>query len=70
MGTGGKITDHLEIGVLAQIYPRERISAVIELTQRRSKRIRDLPAEVVIYDVMGPGLFTALSDARGVTCTR
>lgn len=61
MGTGGKIAEHLSIGVLAQIYPWERVSAVLRQTGRASERVRDLPAEVVTYYVMGLGLFMAVS---------
>jgi hypothetical protein len=61
MGTGGRIAEHLSIGVLAQIYPRERVAAVLQQTNRRSERVRDLPAEVVTYYVMGLGLFMAVS---------
>jgi hypothetical protein len=61
MGTGGKIAEHLSIGVLAQIYPWERVSAVLRQTDRSSERVRDLPAEVVTYYVMGLGLFMAVS---------
>ena len=61
MGTGGKIAEHLSVGVLAQIYPWERVSAVLQQTNRASERVRDLPAEVVTYYVMGLGLFMAVS---------
>ena len=61
MGTGGKIAEHLSIGVLAQIYPWERVAAVVQQTGRASERVRDLPAEVVTYYVMGLGLFMAVS---------
>ncbi|MEN9637264.1 MAG: Insertion element 4 transposase N-terminal, partial [Verrucomicrobiota bacterium] len=61
MGTGGKIAEHLSVGVLAQIYPWKRVSAVLQQTNRASERVRDLPAEVVTYYVMGLGLFMAVS---------
>jgi hypothetical protein len=61
MGTGGKIAEHLSVGVLAQIYPWERVAAVLRQTERESERVRDLPAEVVTYYVMGLGLFMAVS---------
>src|SRR5450432_1538431 len=61
MGTGGKIAEHLSVGVLAQIYPWERVSSVLQETSRTSERVRDLPAEVVTYYVMGLGLFMAVS---------
>jgi hypothetical protein len=61
MGTGGKISEHLSVGVLAQIYPWERVAAVLQQTGRASERVRDLPAEVVTYYVMGLGLLMAVS---------
>lgn len=61
MGTGGKIAEHLSIGVLAQIYPRAKISAALEHTDSKSERVRDLPADVVMYYVMALGLYMAVS---------
>ena len=49
-GTGGKIAEHLSVGVLAQIYPWERVSAVLQQTNRASERVRDLPAEVCEHE--------------------
>jgi hypothetical protein len=61
MGTGGKIAEHLSVGVLAQIYPRGKISAALEHTDSNSERVRDLPADVVMYYVMALGLYMAVS---------
>ena len=61
MKTGGKIAEHLSIGVLAQIYPRGKISAALEYTDSKSERVRELPAEVVMYYVMALGLYMAVS---------
>ena len=61
MATGGKIAEHLSVGVLAEIYPWEKLSAVMKQTGSQSQRVRDLPAEVVTYYVMALGLFMAVS---------
>jgi hypothetical protein len=61
MASGGKLAEHLSIGVLAQAYPMAMLSKVLEQTSRRSQRVRDLPAEVVTYYVMSLGLFMAVS---------
>lgn len=61
MGTGGRIAEHLSIGVLAEIHPWEQVSAALRQTNRTSERVRDLPAEVVTYYVMGLGLIMAVS---------
>ncbi len=61
MATGGKIAEHLSIGVLAQIYPWATLTRALKQTGRESERVRDLPAEVVTYYVMSLGLFMAVS---------
>ena len=61
MATGGKIAEHLSIGVLAQIYPWATLTSALKQTGKASERVRDLPAEVVTYYVMSLGLFMAVS---------
>lgn len=61
MSAGGQIAEHLSIGVLARSYPRERIRDILIRMGLQSKRVRDLPAEALIYYVIALGLFMAVS---------
>jgi Insertion element 4 transposase N-terminal/Transposase DDE domain len=61
MGGGGKLAEHLSVGVLAAAYPREQVAAAVAAAERGSKRVRDLPAEAVTYYVMALGLLMAVS---------
>jgi hypothetical protein len=68
VSSGGQIAEHLSIGVLAKAYPRARIRAILERGKHQSQRIRDLPAEVVVYYVIALGLFMAVSTGEVLRC--
>jgi hypothetical protein len=61
MSDGGRIAEHMSIGVLARTYPRERIQEILERMGLQSKRVRDLPADALVYYVIALGLFMAVS---------
>ena len=61
MSTGGRIAEHMSIGVLARTYPRERIRDILERMGLQSRRVRDLPADALVYYVIALGLFMAVS---------
>jgi hypothetical protein len=61
MSTGGQIAEHMSIGVLARIYPRERIRNILERMGLQSRRVRALPADALVYYVIALGLFMAVS---------
>jgi len=61
MSAGGRIAEHLSIGVLGAAYPHEAVSAALAATDRHSERVRDLPAAVVTYYVMALGLLMSVS---------
>src|SRR5450755_586416 len=54
---GGRLTDHIALGVLSAAFSRDLIDEVIEVTGRREKRSRLLPAHVMVRYVIGLGLF-------------
>lgn len=68
MSAGGRITEHMSIGVLARIYPRERIRDILVRMGLQSKRVRDLPAEALVYYVIALGLFMAVSTGEVLRC--
>ena len=61
MSVGGRVAEHLSIGLLARCYPRKDIRSVLEAHGRQSRRVRDLPADLVVHYVIALGLFMAVS---------
>lgn len=61
MSAGGRIAEHMSIGVLARTYPLEKIRDILERTGLQSQRVRDLPADALVYYVIALGLFMAVS---------
>lgn len=49
------------MGVLAAAYPIDVVTEAVAAADKRSERVRDLPAEVVTYYVMALGLLMAVS---------
>lgn len=61
MSGGGRLAEHLSVGVLVAAYPYEQVAASVAASDKSSERVRDLPAEVVAYYVMALGLLMAVS---------
>ena len=61
MSAGGRIAEHLSIGVLGAAYPHAAVAAALAATDKHSERVRDLPAAVVTYYVMALGLLMTVS---------
>jgi len=61
MSAGGRLAEHLSMGVLGAQYPLHEVRAVLEATGRQSERVRALPAEVMTYYVIALGLLMAVS---------
>ncbi|MBF8190130.1 transposase domain-containing protein [Nonomuraea sp. K274] len=53
---GGRLTDHISLGVLAAAFSRDLIEEVVDATGKREKRSRLLPAHVMVRYVIGLGL--------------
>jgi len=68
MSAGSQISEHLSVGILARSYPRERIRKILERLGLQSKRVRDLPAEALVYYVIALGLFMAVSTGEVLRC--
>ena len=58
--SGPRISDFISLGVLTQAFPSAAIGAVLSKTGKASVRKRDLPAQVVVYYVLGLGVVHAL----------
>jgi hypothetical protein len=53
----GRLSDHLSLGVIARVFPRDVVDEILIETGRREQRSRLLPARLVVYYVIALGLF-------------
>jgi hypothetical protein len=53
----GRLTDSISIGVLSRVVHRTLVDEVLLETGRKEKRVRLLPAHVVVYFVMAMAVF-------------
>jgi hypothetical protein len=53
---GARITDYISLGVITKTFPPTTVRAVLTASGKASLRERDLPAHVVMYYVIAPGL--------------
>lgn len=65
---GNRITDYISLGVIAKFFPEKEAHAVLEQTERVSKRERDLPAHVVVYYVIALALYMRSSYREVLRC--
>lgn len=56
---GDRLTDLMNIGVLTTRFPLDQIHEVLRETSKASKRVRDLPAHVMMYYVIALALYRA-----------
>jgi hypothetical protein len=59
--TDQRLSDHISIGVLTRVFPPELVDRVIAEAGRTEQRRRLLPARVVVYYVLGLGLYSSAS---------
>lgn len=55
--SGGSLTDHVGLGVLTRVIPRDLVDEVLNATGKNEQRKRLLPARVVVYYVLALTLF-------------
>lgn len=65
---GLRIAEALSVGVLGRAYPRSQVRAALEASGKRSVRQRDLPMEVMVYYVIGLGLFLPAAYEEVLRC--
>ena len=58
---GNTATEHLSVGVLSLCYPLPAVQAVIEECDKKDKRVRDLPAVLMVYYVIGLSLYPGVA---------
>ncbi len=55
--SGDRLPDRVGVGVLTRVFPPGVVDAVLVETGRVERRKRSLPARLVMYFVVGMGLF-------------
>jgi hypothetical protein len=65
---GGRITDYISLGAIANTFPVKTIHVVLQVTGKASIRERDLPAHVVIYLVIAMALYMHSSSREVLRC--
>lgn len=65
---GVRISDLMTIGVLASKIPRDEVQHVLAESGRESKRIRQLPAHVMVYYVVALALYMNVSYEEVLRC--
>lgn len=65
---GSRLADFISLGVIAGSFPREQVDAVLRDTGRESRRLRELPAHVVVYYVIALALYMQVSYREVLRC--
>lgn len=68
LADGLRVSDLLSMGVLASKIPRQRVIDALEETGRQSKRIRKLPAHVMVYYVIAMALYMNVAYEEVLRC--
>lgn len=58
---GSRISDYISLGVIAKVFPREKVLECLAACGVPTKRHRDLPNHVVVYYVIAMTLFMSVS---------
>src|SRR5215213_8090753 len=66
--TGIRLSDHISLGVIARVFPLDRVREVLAETGRASKRERDLPAHVIIYYAIALALHMGAGTREVLRC--
>ena len=65
---GGRVTEHISLGVIAKTIPLRTVHAALAATGTASVRRRDLPAHVMVYYVIALTLFMQCSCREVLRC--
>ena len=58
----------MSLGVITKAFPLRQVRSVLEATNKASRRQRDLPAQVVVYDVIALALYMQSSCREALRC--
>jgi hypothetical protein len=65
---GSRITDYISLGVVAKIFPLDKIRTALAATGKESVRQQDLPAHVAVYYVIALALYMQSSYREVLRC--
>jgi hypothetical protein len=65
---GVRITDKITLGQFAAVFSKEAVNIALDDCDRQSKRIRELPNELIVYFVMMLALFRDASHTEVLRC--
>jgi hypothetical protein len=65
---GIRLSDHISLGVIARAVPPERVREILTETGRASERVRDLPAQVMVYYAVALALYMGSSTREVLRC--
>src|SRR5215211_3722254 len=65
---GIRLTDHIGLGVIARMFPLDRVREVLAETGKASERERDLPAQVMVYYAIALALYMGASTREVLRC--
>ena len=65
---GSRVSDFITLGVVARMFPADRVEAILQATGKASQRQRELPAHVVVYYVIALALFSQASCSEVLRC--
>ncbi len=58
LGQGARLSDYLSAGLLARVFPADRVHAVLDAHGCNSQRVRSLPAVSTVYYCMALSLYS------------
>jgi Insertion element 4 transposase N-terminal/Transposase DDE domain len=61
LSQGSAATEHLGVGVLSLCFPLQKVQSIIAACGRSNKRMRDLPAPLIVYYVIALSLFPGVA---------
>src|ERR1700744_177124 len=68
LNKGSGISYDLSIGILCNTFKQEKIRSILKKENKESQRIRDLPAEIVVYYVIAMCLFMHVNLKEVLRC--
>lgn len=67
---GTRLTDYISLGVIAGAIPQSKVKQVLRETGRESIRVRELPAQVMVYYTIALALYMQSSYREILRCLR
>lgn len=65
---GSRLSDYISLGTVARAVPLDEVQAVLAETGRESERVRDLPAQLMVYYVIALALYMQVSYREVLRC--